>query len=79
MYVLSTELAQDIVSRTMKIIPFNVNVMDVGGTILASGNSSRIGERHVGALLALAKKTDEIDAAIAENIRGARPGGVIFR
>ena len=28
MPILTAELAQDIVSRTMRIIPFNVNVMD---------------------------------------------------
>ncbi|MDC8758281.1 sugar diacid recognition domain-containing protein [Janthinobacterium fluminis] len=75
MYVLNSALAQDIVNRTMKIIPFNVNVMDANGTILASGDPSRIGELHAGALLALAKKlTVEVDAATAKNLHGARPG-----
>jgi len=75
MVVLDTGLAQDIVTRTMRIIPFNVNVMDANGTILASGTPSRIGELHAGALLALAKKlTVEIDAASAKNMHGARPG-----
>ena len=55
MSILSTELAQDIVTRTMKIIPYNVNVMDVSGSIIASGNPGRIGELHTGAMLALAK------------------------
>ncbi|ELX08951.1 carbohydrate diacid regulator [Janthinobacterium sp. HH01] len=75
MYILSTELAQDIVSRTMKIIPYNVNVMDANGTILASGNPARIGELHAGAMLALAKRlTVEVDAAGARNMHGAQPG-----
>ncbi|GJJ02978.1 transcriptional regulator [Duganella rhizosphaerae] len=75
MYILSTELAQDIVSRTMKIIPYNVNVMDANGTILASGNPARIGELHAGAMLALAKRlTVEIDSASARNMHGAQPG-----
>jgi carbohydrate diacid regulator len=75
MYILSTELAQDIVSRTMKIIPYNVNVMDANGSILASGNPARIGELHTGAMLALAKQlTVEIDAASASNMYGALPG-----
>ena len=34
MYIMNTELARDIVDRTMKIIPFNVNVMDANGSIL---------------------------------------------
>jgi carbohydrate diacid regulator len=75
MDLLSTELAQDIVARTMKIIPYNVNVMDVHGSILASGNPARIGELHAGAMLALAKKlTVEIDDASAKNMHGAQPG-----
>lgn len=75
MYILSTELAQDIVGRTMKIIPYNVNVMDANGTILASGNPARIGELHAGAMLALAKRlTVEIDSASARNMHGAQPG-----
>src|SRR3954469_1700137 len=75
MYILSTELAQDIVGRTMKIIPYNVNVMDANGTILASGNPARIGELHAGAMLALAKRlTVEVDHASARNMHGAQPG-----
>ncbi|MRW82766.1 transcriptional regulator [Pseudoduganella sp. FT26W] len=75
MDILSTELAQDIVTRTMRIIPYNVNVMDANGSIIASGNPARIGELHAGALLALAKKlTVEIDDASARNLHGAQPG-----
>ncbi|WP_343732804.1 sugar diacid recognition domain-containing protein [Duganella sp.] len=75
MNILSTELAQDIVTRTMRIIPYNVNVMDANGSIIASGNPARIGELHAGALLALAKKlTIEIDQAGARNMHGAQPG-----
>jgi carbohydrate diacid regulator len=75
MYILNTGLAQEIVTRTMQIIPFNINVMDVNGIILASGNPARIGELHSGALLALAKKlTVEVDTATAKNLHGAKPG-----
>ena len=75
MTILSTELAQDIVTRTMRIIPYNVNVMDAHGSIIASGNPARIGELHAGALLALAKHlTVEIDEASARNLHGAQPG-----
>lgn len=75
MQILDTRLAQDIVSRTMRIIPFNVNVMDANGVILASGNAGRVGELHAGALLALAKKLAvEIDAAAARKLHGAQPG-----
>lgn len=75
MNILSTALAQDIVTRTMRIIPYNVNVMDANGSIIASGNPARIGELHAGALLALAKQlTVEIDEASARNLHGAQPG-----
>jgi len=75
MQILDTRLAQEIVTRTMRIIPFNVNVMDAHGVILASGNPERVGELHAGALLALAKKlTVEIDAAAAQKLHGAQPG-----
>jgi carbohydrate diacid regulator len=75
MELLNTALAQEIVTRTMRIIPFNVNVMDGHGVILASGDPQRIGEQHAGAMLALGKqRTVEIDAATARNMHGARPG-----
>lgn len=75
MHKLDTVLAQDIVNRTMRIIPFNINVMDAKGVILASTDPARIGELHAGALLALAKqRTVEIDSAAANNLHGAKPG-----
>ncbi|TQK11223.1 sugar diacid recognition domain-containing protein [Herbaspirillum sp. SJZ107] len=75
MIELSTHLAQDIVARTMRIIPFNVNVMDAHGVILASGDAARVGELHDGALLALAKRaTVEVDAASSRLMHGAKPG-----
>ena len=75
MRTLDTALARDIVTRTMQIIPFNVNVMDANGVILASGQPERVGEVHAGALLALARKvTVEIDAASAPGLHGAQPG-----
>ncbi|MBW8897417.1 MAG: helix-turn-helix domain-containing protein [Massilia sp.] len=75
MLEISARLAQDIVSRTMRIIPFNVNVIDARGVILASGDAARVGELHDGALLALARRaTVEVDAASARRMHGARPG-----
>ncbi|MFK3737921.1 CdaR family transcriptional regulator [Massilia sp. TN1-12] len=72
---ISPQLAQDIVTRTMRIIPFNVNVMDARGVILASGDASRVGALHDGALLALGRQaTVEVDGAAAARMHGARPG-----
>lgn len=75
MSTIEARLAQDIVDRTMKIIPFNVNVMDGRGIILGSGERSRIGELHSGALLALAQnRAVEIDAATSRTLHGVKPG-----
>ena len=75
MSTIEAKLAQDIVERTMKIIPFNVNVMDARGIILGSGEASRVGELHAGAQLALAqKRTVEIDAATSHTLHGVKPG-----
>ncbi|EJN05748.1 sugar diacid recognition domain-containing protein [Herbaspirillum sp. YR522] len=68
-------LAREIVERTMKIIPFSVNVMDRHGTIVASGSPERIGSAHLGAQLALARRsTVEIDDSSTAHLHGAKPG-----
>jgi carbohydrate diacid regulator len=75
MITISSKLAQEIVARTMKIIPFNVNVMDARGIILGSGEASRIGDLHAGAQLALAQqRTVEIDSATTRKLHGVQPG-----
>lgn len=75
MSIIDPRIAQEIVDRTMKIIPFNVNVMDVRGIILGSGKASRIGELHAGAQLAIARQQSiEIDDATARQLTGVRPG-----
>jgi len=75
MTILTANLARDIVRRTMQIIPFNVNVMDAQGAILGSGDVSRLGQLHDGALLALAQqRTVEIDQLTAEKLQGVKPG-----
>ena len=51
MFELDHDLAQDIVDRTMAILPHNVNVMDSQGLILGSGEPERINTRHEGAQL----------------------------
>jgi carbohydrate diacid regulator len=75
MITIETPLAQEIVERTMKVIPFNVNVMDARGIIIGSGKPERIGSLHPGALLALAKQdTVEIDSADLPYLPGAKAG-----
>ena len=75
MLIVEAKLAQEIVDRTMKIIPFNVNVMDARGIILGSGEAFRIGSLHDGAQLALAQqRTVEIDSATMSHLHGVKPG-----
>ncbi|MBB1201845.1 XRE family transcriptional regulator [Enterobacteriaceae bacterium 89] len=67
--------AQQIVQRAMKIIPWSVNVMDEHGIIIASGEPSRLQQRHEGAILALKEnRVVEIDTATASKLKGVRPG-----
>lgn len=76
MIKLNTAIAQKIVQRTMKIIGNSVNVMDENGIIIASGNPSRLNQKHTGAILAIRKnEMIEIDAELAEKWNfEAQPG-----
>ncbi|RKR63471.1 CdaR family transcriptional regulator [Yokenella regensburgei] len=67
--------ARQIVERAMRIIPYSVNVMDEHGIIIASGEPSRLHQRHEGAILALKdNRVVEIDTATAAQLKGVRPG-----
>ncbi|AJY40077.1 helix-turn-helix domain-containing protein [Burkholderia humptydooensis] len=73
--MIDARLATEIVARTVEVMPFDVNVMDAHGLILASSDAARVGEIHAGAQLALARaRAVEIDDAMAANLSGARPG-----
>lgn len=56
MYELTPILAQNIVDRMMKDIPYNINIMDQTGMIIGSGNKSRIGTLHHGAVQAIQQR-----------------------
>ncbi|WP_248795771.1 sugar diacid recognition domain-containing protein [Pseudomonas sp. MWU13-2105] len=75
MFELDHDLAQDIVDRTMAILPYNVNVMDSQGLILGSGEPERINTRHEGAQLVLANgRVVVIDEQAAKCLKGVQPG-----
>lgn len=75
MYVLDQQIAKQIVSRTMKIISHNINVMNGQGVILGSGDPKRIGSTHEGALLAIAQNRNvEISQQVASGLHGVKPG-----
>lgn len=54
---LSKKIAQDIVKEMMKVVPYNINIMNEKGVIIGSGDSSRIGNMHEGAVEAIRKKS----------------------
>lgn len=53
---LKPELAQSIVDHMMTQIPYNINMMNKDGYIIASGNKDRINTLHVGAIDAIHQK-----------------------
>lgn len=53
MQFLTSELAQEMVERTMHILHQNINVMNADGVIIGSGERKRIGQKHDGARLVL--------------------------
>ncbi|ATO56319.1 CdaR family transcriptional regulator [Loigolactobacillus coryniformis] len=65
---LESELAQSIVNKMMSKIPYNINMMDENGYIIASGSSERLNTLHVGALDAIRqKKTLIMERSHGEN------------
>ncbi|PJC87089.1 XRE family transcriptional regulator [Vibrio sp. HA2012] len=72
---LNETIARQIVARTMKIIPYSINVMDDKGRIIGSGDPARLYQKHEGAVLAITEcRIVEIDHATAENLKGVKPG-----
>ena len=72
---LNEAIARQIVKRSMDIIHYSVNVMDHTGMIIASGDSSRIYQRHEGAVLALTEnRTIEIDSTMTNKLKGVKSG-----
>lgn len=83
---LDHQLAAAIVARAMHDVGFNLNLMDATGTIIASGDSRRIGTVHQGAVEALrtghSVETVEDTATEREGINlpfshGGHPIGVV--
>lgn len=68
---ISKKLAQEIVKEMMKVIPYNVNVMNEKGIIIGSGDHKRVGALHEGAVEAIRKKQM---IEIYEKGKGSRHG-----
>lgn len=59
---LTSHLAQSIVDKMMKQIPYNINMMNESGRIIASGDKKRINTLHIGAKKAIkTRKTCTMD------------------
>lgn len=73
--LLTHELAQPIVDKTMAIIDKNINIMDHRAIIIASGDRSRLGSFHEGAARVIERgHTVEIYSRDVDLLRGVRPG-----
>lgn len=72
---LSKQLAERIVTRTMKAVNKNVNIMNSSGVIIASGNKERIGNIHEGAVLALKRRSEfSINEKQCRELNGVKEG-----
>lgn len=75
MEVLSGDLAQSIVERTMEVVSHNINIMNDKGIIIASGDKSRIGTIHEGSIIALQRKSEfNVDENQSKKLNGVYPG-----
>lgn len=68
------KVAQQIVEKTMDRIGRNVNIMDEKGTIIASGDLTRIGKMHEGAVQVLASKQPFYIYEEQQLLQGSQPG-----
>lgn len=75
MAALTKTIAMDIVDQTMRIMNYNINVMDENGVIIGTGNRKRLGQIHEGALQVI-KENRKITIKPEEMDRytGAQPG-----
>lgn len=73
--MLSVELAEEIVRETMERVNRNINMMDESGRIIASGDSSRIGQRHEAAAAAIRdNRIVRVDETAADRYPGVQAG-----
>ncbi|HET7658374.1 MAG TPA: sugar diacid recognition domain-containing protein [Bacillales bacterium] len=73
--MLTRELAESIVSETMKILGRNINIMDENGIILSSGEPDRVNDFHEAAgKVATVEKPIVISEKDSGKWRGTQPG-----
>ncbi len=69
--IINKVLAQEIADKVMKVIPYNVNIMDEVGLIIGSGDKKRIDTYHQGAMTAIERGTI---VAIYDSEGASKPG-----
>lgn len=73
--MISSKIAQTIVDKTMSIINYRINIMDSSAKIIASSDSSRIGNYHEGAAKVIATgKSYEVEYYDTKTLKGVKPG-----
>lgn len=68
---LTKEIASNITEKMMAAIPYNINIMDELGIIIASGDKKRIGTIHRGAIEAIQKGSM---VSISDHSSSIKPG-----
>lgn len=73
--IISKDLAQNVVDNLMEIVQRNVNIMDCGGIIIASGQPHRLNTFHQGGKMAVDNRdVVEIYPETVHRYAGALPG-----
>lgn len=73
--MLSPSLAQEIAGDTSAVIGFNVLITDAEGTVIGSGDSSRVGSFHEASVEVIRTQEPATHSASqAHQLRGVRPG-----
>jgi len=72
--LLSSHIADQIVSQLSKVIEPHINIMDINGIIVSSTNPERIGTLHGGAVRILKEKLQELMIERDDEYPGSRNG-----
>jgi len=78
MSTLTPEFAQQFIQKTVKNLPYNVNIMNHEGVIIASKDRSRIGDFHEVAYGLLSGKLENGIVTKEDHYIGAKPGINMF-
>ncbi len=78
MATLTPEFAQQFIQKTVKNLPYNVNIMNHEGVIIASKDSSRIGDFHEVAYRMLTGQSESGVVTKDDHYIGTKPGINMF-